>query len=194
MSAAGSGFAGLDDARLVPRIRAGDAAAYRYLYEIALPPLLRFAFHIIGSRDAAEDAVQSVLVEIWVNREQWQPSGSLLAYLYRGVRNHILDSIRHDRVVERAEAIMDTEYPYGMGAAPASADVLVESSDVVDTLAAAIQRLPERQRTTVLLRWYDGMTTAAVADVMGISRQVAEKLLAKAHAKLRVTLQNAHSD
>src|ERR1700753_4014025 len=103
MSADGDEFAGLDDARLVPCIRGGNVAAYRYLCEIALPLLVQFAFHIIRTREAAEDAVLTVLGDVWVNREQFAPAGPLRAYLYRCVRNHLLNTVDHERVVKRAE-------------------------------------------------------------------------------------------
>jgi hypothetical protein len=51
MAAADHGFAGLNDVRLVPLIQAGDAAAFRYVYELAFPMLLRFAYQILGSRE-----------------------------------------------------------------------------------------------------------------------------------------------
>jgi RNA polymerase sigma factor (sigma-70 family) len=194
LSLVGRAFDGLDDARLIPLVRAGDAAAYRYLCEVALPLLFQFAYHIIRSRETAEDAVQTVLADVWIYRTRFHPAGPLRAYLYRCVRNQLLDTIDHARVVERAEEIVDAEEPYGMGTKPEPADALSETADTITTVSAAIQQLPERQRTAVLLRWYDGMTTAEVAQVMGIARQVAERLLQKGEAKLRIALHNLRTE
>lgn len=181
-------FAGLDDARLVPLIRGGDAAAYRYLCEAGLPVLLPFAYHIIHVREIAEDAVLTVLGNVWIQRTRFHPAGPLRAYLYRSVRNHLLNLIDHALVIERAEATMDTHEPYGMGVGPASPEASTEQVEIVTAVAAAVGQLPERQRTAVVLRWYEGMTTAEVAKVMGISRQVVERLLQKGEAKLRDAL------
>jgi len=194
MPTASSGFTGLNDARLISSIQAGDAAAFRYLYKIAYPALLRLAYQISRSREVAEDAVQSVLVELWLNRSRWRLTGSLRAYLYRAVRNYVLNTVRHEYVIEQAETAADAEEPYGMGMQAAPADAMVESLDLVDAVAAAVRQLPERQRTAAILHWYDGMTTAGVAEVMGVSRQAAEKLLRKCEMRLRDALEKARAD
>lgn len=193
-SASTSGLAGLDDARLIPLIQGGDLVAYRYLCEVALPILLQFAYHIIRTREAAEDAVLEVLGDIWIARAQFNPRGPLRAYLYRCVRNSLLNTMTHERVVERAEEAMDLDEPYGMGSAPVPVDSVVERSDLVETVAAAVGELPERQRTAVVLRWYEGMTTAEVAHVMEISRQGAEKLLQKGEARLQLLLREVRRE
>ena len=189
-----SPFEGLDDVRLLPRLRTGDAVAYRYLCDTAILPLFQFAYHIVRTRDAAEDAVHAVLAEIWVRRAGFAPVGPLRAYLYRSVRNHLLNVMEHERVVEFAEATADSDVPYGMGTTPETPDTITERADTAAIVAAAIRLLPERQRTAILLRWYDMMTTGEVAQVMGISRQVAERLLHKAEAKLRITLRNLRAE
>lgn len=183
-----SNVAGLDDASLIAAIQSGDAVIYRYVFEDVYPTLVHFALHIVHSRDSAEDIVQTVLLDIWIHRATWRPAGALRAYLFRAVRNHALNLLRHDHVVERAEATADTDAPYGLGEGPLPPDAAVESSARVEAVAAAVRQLPERQRTAVILHWYEGLSPAAVAAAMDISRQVAEKLLRKAEAKLRVAL------
>ncbi len=177
-----------NDAALVAQIRAGDRCAFLHLYETTYPTLLRFAYSIARSRSSAEDAVQNAFVRIWLQRYQWQPNSLIMPYLYRAVRNYVLDHMRHAHVIEQAELHADVDEPYGMGVQPISADTEVERRDRAHAVAAAIRRLPERQRTAIMLRWYDDMTTASIADVMDISRQAAEKLLRSAETRLRTIL------
>jgi RNA polymerase sigma-70 factor (ECF subfamily) len=152
------------------------------------PLLLKFAYHIVGSRESAEDAVQSVFLTIWMNRASWQPTGTLQAYLYRAVRNHALDTVRHGQLVSRTETAADPKEPYAMGTAARPVDVEVETAEEIQALSVAIRALPERQRTAMLLHWYDEMSVSDTAHVMGISRQAVEKLLRTAEAKLRTSI------
>ncbi len=188
MSATSSSFTELDDASLILRIQAGDAAALLELYEAAYPALTRFAYQITRARETAEDAVHTVFLNVWTNRASWRPHTPLRPYLYRAVRNAVLKTMAHGNVIERAELAVDLEEPYGMGHGPDDPAALVETADTVRAVAAAIRGLPERQRTAIILRWYDEMTTAAIAEAMGVSRQAVEKLLRTAEGRLRGSL------
>jgi RNA polymerase sigma-70 factor (ECF subfamily) len=129
-----------------------------------------------------------VFLAIWVNHEHWNPAVALRPYLYRAVRNAILKTVRHERVTRKAETRVDPNHPYGMGTPSPATDAALESSDIVHTVASAVRQLPERQRTAIMLRWYDNMTTAEIAVVMGISRQAVEKSLHTAEARLGTVL------
>jgi RNA polymerase sigma-70 factor (ECF subfamily) len=87
-----------------------------------------------------------------------------------------------------ANTTANLDVPYGMGTGTASADAALESADVIRAVTAAIKQLPERQRTSVLLRWYDELSIAEIASIMGVSRQAVEKLLRAAEVRLRAAL------
>src|SRR5881628_2581382 len=70
---------------LVARIRAGDEAAFEAMFRAYYGPLCRYVAAYLGSRDAAEDAVQGVFVRIWEDRTRWVVS-ELRHYLYAAVR------------------------------------------------------------------------------------------------------------
>src|SRR5881394_3449437 len=70
---------------LVARIRAGDEAAFEAMFRAYYDPLCRHVAPYLGSRDAAEDAVQGLFVRIWEDRARWVVS-DLGHYLYTAVR------------------------------------------------------------------------------------------------------------
>lgn len=187
-------IANLNDAdidRFIGKIREGDAAAFTAAYELFHPPLLKFAVQFVSSRAAAEDAVQNVFLNIWLKRSEWTVKSGFRPYLYRSVRNYLLNEIRHRRVVERSQLLSDPSDPIGMGtgAINEKPDQRIDNTAIVVTIAAAIQALPERQRSAVILRWYNDLTTEAVGEVLGITRQAASKLLQKAVIRLRIQLE-----
>lgn len=57
--------------------------------------------------------------------------------------------------------------------------------DLRDSLQRAIDKLPERMRVAVVLRFYEDMTEAEVADVLGVSQGTVKSTVSRAVAKLR---------
>lgn len=178
----------VDIDEFVRQVRMGNTAAFIAVYEIFHPHLIKFAAQLVSSRDMAEDAVQSVFLNIWLKREHWTVVGGLRPYLYRSVRNYLLNEIRHNRVIEKSEGLSHPDEPFGMGVAEGGDESSLDNARLVMRMSAAIRTLPERQRTVVLLRWYDDMTMDAIGDLLGISRQAVSKLLHKAVVRLRVQL------
>ena len=61
-----------------------------------------------------------------------------------------------------------------------------EDSDLQESLRRAIDRLPQRMRAAVLLRYYEDMTEAEVAEVLGVSLGTVKSTVSRAVAKLRI--------
>jgi RNA polymerase sigma factor (sigma-70 family) len=60
------------------------------------------------------------------------------------------------------------------------------NSDLQDTLRRAVDRLPQRMRAAVVLRYFEDMTEAEVADVLGVSLGTVKSTVSRAVAKLRI--------
>jgi RNA polymerase sigma factor (sigma-70 family) len=59
-------------------------------------------------------------------------------------------------------------------------------SELQDTLRRAIERLPRRMRAAVVLRYYEDMTEAEIASVLGVSQGTVKSTVSRAVAKLRI--------
>src|SRR2546427_13307097 len=87
------------------RIRAGDEAAFEAMFRTYYDRLCRYVAPYLGSRDAAEDAVQGVFVRIWEDRARWAVS-DLPHYLYAAVRRRAISQIRRTAVRRRAAPLL----------------------------------------------------------------------------------------
>src|SRR3989441_10374602 len=92
----------------VARIRAGDEAAFEAMFRTYYDRLCRYVAPYLGSRDAAEDAVQGVFVRIWEDRARWAVS-DLPHYLYAAVRRRAISQIRRTAVRRRAAPLLMLE-------------------------------------------------------------------------------------
>lgn len=143
-----------------------------------LEPLLRFAAVLCGSRPLAEDVVQDVLLKAHARWDRIQRADRPDSYLRRMVVNEYLSWRRKwSRQVPRPEiAITDTAPDHATGYADR------------DHLVSELARLPRRQRTVLVLRYYGGNTDAEIAELMTCSPSTVRSYASRALATLRVEM------
>src|SRR5256885_5727969 len=95
---------------LVARIRAADEAAFEAMFRAYYDPLCRHVAPYVGSRDAAEDAVQGLFVRIWEDRARWVVS-DLGHYLYTAVRRRAISQLRRMAVQRSEEHTSELQSP-----------------------------------------------------------------------------------
>ena len=169
------------------RIRAGDRSAFEALFREHYAGLCEFVYRYVQSREAAEDVTQEVFLNVWSRRDALDARESVRAYLYGAARNRALNSIEHQRVEQRwAERAV---HEHESAPSPADSDE-GEVAQKVATVQTAIDRLPERARLAITLRWHHGLKYSEIASVMGISVKGVENQLGRAMGMLREILKD----
>ncbi|MCK6439494.1 MAG: sigma-70 family RNA polymerase sigma factor [Planctomycetes bacterium] len=133
----------------------------------------------LGVRDA-EDVVQDVMLKLFARVEQLRALDDPLPYLYRALKNAVIDRARANR--QSAELDFDIAAPEDDGSAPAEMDAALAP------LMRAMSVLPADQREVVKLRYFDDLSVVQVAEVLGIAPAAAAMRLARARAKLKSEL------
>jgi RNA polymerase sigma-70 factor (sigma-E family) len=139
--------------------------------------LLRTAYLLTGNRADAEDLVQAALAKTYLAWDRIEDRGALDGYVRRAMVNTHISWWRRRRL---------DEYPTDDIPDRAVADHATGDSDLQDTLRRAIDRLPQRMRAAVMLRYYEDMTEAEVADALGVSLGTVKSTVSRAVAKLRI--------
>ena len=166
-----------EDAALVHRAAEGEARAWRTLVDAYSGPLFRYAWRLLGERDAAEDVVQETFLRLWRSASAWKPNAPVQAWLYRVAGNVARDALRRrQKIAELAEDELDPS---------PGVEIQVSDSMEVDRLRAFVDELPERQRQALLLCRLEGMTMSEAASVLSCSVESVESLLARARRTLR---------
>jgi len=138
--------------------------------------LLRTAFLLTGNRADAEDLLQAALAQTYLAWDRIEDRAALDGYVRRAMVNTHISWWRRRRV---------EEYPTDMIPDQAVVDQSV-ASEQYDTLRRAVDRLPRRMRTAVVLRYFEDMTEAEIASVLGVSLGTVKSTVSRAVAKLRV--------
>lgn len=157
-----------------------DRVDFEEWAESGAPRLARFAYVLCGDRVLAEDLTQDVLADAFAKWRKIRDVNNIDAYLRRSLVNRRVSWWRRWGSRELAHSEMP--------ATPVHMTVL----DV--DLWRACLALPERQRAAVVLRYYEGMEHADVANVMGIGESSARALVSRAVAQLRVSMTSAEGE
>ena len=164
---------------LVTSLRAGNGSAGKLLCELYHPPLMRFCFRYLESKDEAEDVVQEVFLRVLKNTAQ--PS-NFRAWIYKITRNRCLDVIR-----TRGRRRDDQALP------PASrldADLTGCLTKLVRReqrahLRRALAELPENQREVLHLRYAEDLSRAEIALVLDLPEPLIKSRLYEGMVTLR---------
>lgn len=170
------------DLRLVRLIGAGEEAAFRVLVDRHLDRLVRVAERVLGNRADAEEVVQEVFARVWKHAADWQSGNARYAtWLHRVTVN-----LCQDRLRKRREVGVD-ELPDAPSAEPLP-DAQLEQRSRADRIKAAINQLPERQRVAIVLCHYEQLGNQDAAQIMDVSVEAVESLLARGRRTLKEVL------
>lgn len=169
------------DERLLAGARGGDEASFLALYERHHAPLYRFACRLLGSPDAAADAVHDCFVEL-IERPGFDPArGPLRNYLYGAVRHRALRQFRRaGREVEMDEA---AEGVPDAGAGQPLGRLL--AAELGEAVRAAVESLPPLQKEALILFEYEGLSLAEIAGIARADAGTIKARLWRARANLR---------
>ena len=138
--------------------------------------LLRTAYLLTGNLADAEDLLQAALAKTYLAWDRIEDRGALDGYVRRALVNTHISWWRRRRL---------DEFPTDEVPDQAVADYSV-SSELQESLRRAIDRLPQRMRAAVMLRYYEDMTEAEVAEILGVSLGTVKSTVSRAVAKLRI--------
>lgn len=164
------------------RVAAGDRAALAELVQRHHERVWRLAYRCARQREEAEDIAQDAFVRLWRAAGRYQPTARFTTWLYRIVINLCLDAKRRRgrqplRLADAPEA----------QASEQQRDAMVED-EMVRRVRQAIDQLPERQRTALVLHRYQDLSHQQIAEATGWSVKAVESLLVRAYAALRQSL------
>jgi RNA polymerase sigma-70 factor (ECF subfamily) len=181
------------DEELVRRVRAGDEAAARLLFERHLPALRAKARARLPSALRGKVAESDVIQDAWlaafldVGKFEDRGDGSFGKWLQKILRHKLLDEVRRHAGVSKRDARRERRLATGEPVAdtgqpsPSAEVVSIERSAA---LRAAIDDLPSDQATVLRLIHQEGLTLVDAGERMGRSADAARKLYARALVRL----------
>jgi RNA polymerase sigma factor (sigma-70 family) len=166
------------DGRLISLARGGNAGAFETIVDRYQGRLLGFCRQMLGSTEDAEDVLQEVFVNAYRAMLADEREINLRPWLYRIARNRCLNHLR--KPTADAQESMDM-VPVVEAAATAEK---VHNREEFRQLLSDVGKLPETQRTALLLREMDAMSYEEIAATMDTSVPSVKSLLVRARISL----------
>jgi RNA polymerase sigma factor (sigma-70 family) len=164
-----------DDTALVWRTQTGDELAFARIFERHYVPLLSYCRHMLGNRDEGEDALQQAFIKAHQALLGGTTPRELRPWLYAIARNCCLSAI----AARRPTMPFEDHTPALAGLS----DEVRQREDLRELLAG-IGRLPEDQRSALLLAELEDLSHQAIATVVGCPVSKVKALIYQARSAL----------
>jgi RNA polymerase sigma-70 factor (ECF subfamily) len=178
-----------DERDLIDRLRAGDKAAFRTIYDGYYAMLLSTSRRFIPDPDICRDLAQEIMAKIWLQRQNLDVRTNLGGYLRRMATNASLDFLEAEkrrRIVPVTEQLNDRISP------PDDLESLERSDKLEAVIYQAIDRLPEKCRLVFSMSRFEKMPYRDIAERLGVSQKAVEKHISKALDVLRRAVQDGN--
>jgi len=182
----------MTEAELISSLKAGDEYAFGLLVELYQQGLGNVCFGFVQNQTDAEELVQEVFVEVFRSVGRFEGKARLSTWLYRIAVNKSINFVKKQRRRRTLAVIFGSREGAIMELADSessSAQQELEKKEVRKALKMAIDKLPENQRTAIILRQYEQHSYAEIAAVMGTTVSAVESLLHRATGNLRKHLE-----
>ena len=178
----------LNERILVQELRQGNTKAFEELYLLYHARLYHFCLKTIRNAQEAEDLVQEVFMAIWENRENLDEDKSFGGFIFRIVRNKLLNRIKQNlsRQVYLEYVLKENQDQHDLRKE-------IEAREFIDLLSKMIQTLPERTKEVFLLSRNEGLTYQEIAQRLDISENVVDHEIRKALKLIREKVKNHYS-
>ncbi len=171
------------------RLAAGDRDALAPLMGRHYRRLYRIALSYLRQPDDALDVVQEAFVKAFQSASRWDGSAEAGPWLARITVNLSIDRWRRNRRrVQTFTPLAESDHAVSLADLGPSPDRRLEGREAGERVAAALRDLPERQRAVVVLRHYQDMSLAEIAQTLGMSLGTVKSSLHRALGRMRTVL------
>ncbi|MCB1513983.1 MAG: sigma-70 family RNA polymerase sigma factor [Hyphomicrobiaceae bacterium] len=176
----------VDEDALAHRAAAGDRVAFATLLAGVYDRIYRMAWRWCGTREAAEDVAQDVVIKLATSIRSYSGEASFATWLWRVTYNTAIDHVRRGKRIslvgsDAVMALVDS----------ASLDTPEQDEMHREELWNAVRTLPPQQRDAVLLVYGEDMSHAEAATAMNVSEKTVSWHLHEARKALRKKLEAA---
>ena len=183
----------ITDGILAQQSIAGDQRAFEMLVNRYSTSLFNFIYHFLNDYDQACDVLQQVFLQLYISLPKLRTGEPLKAWLFQVARNRCLDELRRKRAIHfsELEAASDEDELSPLAAVPDThplPEELAEHHDLQDHLRRAIQALPPKFRSVVLLRYAAQLSFAEIGQTLNMPEATAKTYFQRAKPLLRAAL------
>jgi RNA polymerase sigma-70 factor, ECF subfamily len=175
------------EADLIEAAKAGDQEAFRHLVERYQGAVYNLAYRMLGSPEEAEDAAQEIFVRLYRQLGRYDPERKFSTWTLAIATNYCIDQLRRRRMqLVPLENIIP--WARARDAGPEGEALSRESRDEVQRL---LKDLPEKYRAPLVLRYWEELSCAEIAEILGVPEGTVKTQIHRARKALGKMLAGA---
>ncbi len=188
----------MTDSELIRLILQGDKEKFRMLVEQYQQMVFRTCMGFLHDKDDADDLTQDIFIQAYQSLHSFKGDSSFSTWIYRIAVNASLNRVRKNSgnpILNRLDSLFgsgkekEISLPVFDNENPESILIRQEHSTWVQN---ALNRLPENQRTAIVLSKYDDLSQKEIAEIMKTTEGAVEALIQRAKTNLRIKLSAAY--
>lgn len=183
--------------KLIRKVAVGDQEAFCELVKTYRNLVLNICYSFLNDREQAEEAAQDVFLQVYKQAGKFRGKSKLSTWIYRIAVNCAVSTRRRYRRDKTREIIQKkvTEGSLILEIPQIEApDSRMENEEIRKTVRKALDSLPEKQRTVIILHKMEGMTSQEIAHILGISQTSVEARIHRAKLNLKKKLSRVFSN
>jgi RNA polymerase sigma-70 factor, ECF subfamily len=177
-----------DDNLLVTRIRQDDKDAFKSLYNRYSKKIYFFSIKYLSDTVEAEELVQTVFINVWVNRKSLDASNSVRSYIYKAAINYIYNYLKKKTI--NARFIESQMHKDEIHSNLTYEQVLFH--DLERSINAIFETLPSQQQKIFRLNRDEGLTHLEIATRLDLSVRTVENQMYRALKTIRTILKEKY--
>lgn len=150
----------------------------------------RLYWHVrrmVGSHQDADDLLQEIFLKIWTALPSFRGEAQFYTWIWRIATNETLNFLRKEKV----RAMLHFTSADDQAARKVQADPYFNGSEAEREMAAAIARLPQKQRQVFIMRWWDELSYEEISAITGTSVGALKASYHIAQNKIRLNLSDS---
>ena len=173
-------------------LRRGSAAAFETIFKSHYEFLYNYGLRLHEDEDEIKDCIQELFITIWERKQSLGATTSIRNYLLASLRRLVLKRMK----VRTGRLEIDPD-SFNLLVELSAETMLISNQSAAENqalLQRSMEKLPERQKEAVYLKYYGNQSFAEIAAIMNITTRAVYKLIYKALDSLNVTLSQARND
>ena len=182
-----------DEKYLFEKLRTGDEAAFKVIYNKYVPRLFYFVREYLPQADMAENVIQDTLMTLWDKKANLTDDTNLSAYLYTVAKNNCLSKLRdlkYSKKLYDSADLGDLELIANFDALNSLDTSSLTFSEIEKIIRETLEQLPPQCRVVFQLSRFDEKKYREIAEELSISVKAVEGHMTKALKQFRINLKD----
>lgn len=176
----------MQEKQIIEHLKSGDEFIYKYVYDQYSRMVYSVCFRMIGNKEEAEDVTQDVFIKVFNSINTFREDSKLSTWVYQITVNTCLNRLRRKKAINFLSLNFweDEKGENEMTAESLTPKEELEKSEIQKIVQDAINTLPAKQKSAIILSRYEELPYKEIAKIMGVSLSSVESLLFRAKENL----------